>query len=149
MQRHVVAHPRAVAVDVHQVAVMQHAIDQSSRPDRIAEHLAPFLGVILSAKNLETLGLEAVLESNVPMAPGPTAAARDAGATTRIPDALVANTRRRRTGRKSSFGRRAPKYEGITAEQRRGLEELSAEHLLKRPASIPEMTSTAPIWARV
>lgn len=37
------AHPVAISSDVHQMAVMQHAIDEGCRHDLISEHLAPFL----------------------------------------------------------------------------------------------------------
>jgi hypothetical protein len=39
----VLAHPTAVAADVHQMTVMEYTVDQGGGHDFVAQHLAPFL----------------------------------------------------------------------------------------------------------
>ena len=51
MQLTVLAHAIAVATDVHQVAMMQHAIDERRRHDLISEHLAPFLEALVRGQH--------------------------------------------------------------------------------------------------
>ena len=68
-------------------------------------------GSIIPAGTLETLGVEALRKLRVPVAPGAAAAAYNAGTTTQIPGAFVANTGRRRISRRISIGGRTLQYE--------------------------------------
>lgn len=68
-------------------------------------------GSIIPAGTLETLGVEALRKLQVPVAPGAAAAAYNAGTTTQIPGAFVANTGRRRISRRISIGGRTLRYE--------------------------------------
>lgn len=68
-------------------------------------------GSIIPAGSLETLGVEALRKLRVPVSPGKAAAAYNAGTTTQIPGAFVANTGRRRISRRISVGGRSLKYE--------------------------------------
>jgi len=68
-------------------------------------------GSIIPAGSLETLGIEALRKLRVPVSPGKAAAAYNAGTTTQIPGAFVANTGRRRISRRISVGGRSLKYE--------------------------------------
>ena len=45
------AHPVAISPDVHQMTVMQHAIDEGRRHDLISEHLAPLLEALVRGQH--------------------------------------------------------------------------------------------------
>jgi hypothetical protein len=52
-KRRVLAHPEAVASDVHEMAVMQDAIDQGCRHDFVAENRAPLLEPLFDVRTVE------------------------------------------------------------------------------------------------
>lgn len=68
-------------------------------------------GTTIPAGSLETLAVEALRKLGVSVGAGSAAAAYNAGRTTQLPGAFVANTGRRRISRKIAVGGRTVAYE--------------------------------------